>query len=524
MRKYFLLAVIACASTYASAQSAGDQFAVFAREQNTQMVAAYEKRDVTAYLAQLSRLQNSYARLSAKDKAKYKDVMTDAYYNLACTYALTGDKKKALSYLERSRYYNYDLLLTDNDLAALETEPRFASYARTARAHSPNYVAILRSAPAYNMHEHKELPAFTYQPSAHPKLKKLVEKYDLYTKVLGGSDVATMINAMRWVHNTIKHDGSKGNPDTKNALSMLKTCTADGTTLNCRGMAIVLNEVYLAMGIPSRIVTCMPKDPNDNDCHVIVAAWSASLRKWVWMDPTFMAYVTDEKGVPLGIQEVRERLIQGRPLVLNPDANHNQYEMQTKEDYLYGYMAKNLYKLECPASSQYDYETMEKGKERTYIQLLGGTSSWPHGTSARRDGMNTLHTYFTASPRTFWKTPPGQSRTEQDHALAEFINHYNNLDDAAINASFADAADFEAKTGKPLWADGQSAGLMKTYGKIRSFRYMGVDEQGVSLYKVVCERSTHVLGLTLDGEGKFGTHRFHTTSPQIREMLVKNSR
>lgn len=59
-------------------------------------------------------------------------------------------------------------------------------------------------------------------------------------------------------------------------------------------MAQMLNECYLAMGFKSRFITCMPK-VMINDCHVINAVYSNTLDKWLWMDPTFNAYVTDEK-------------------------------------------------------------------------------------------------------------------------------------------------------------------------------------------------------------------------------------
>lgn len=59
-------------------------------------------------------------------------------------------------------------------------------------------------------------------------------------------------------------------------------------------MAQMLNECYLAMGFKSRFITCMPK-VMINDCHVINAVYSNTLNKWLWMDPTFNAYVTDEK-------------------------------------------------------------------------------------------------------------------------------------------------------------------------------------------------------------------------------------
>ena len=49
----------------------------------------------------------------------------------------------------------------------------------------------------------------------------------------------------------------------------------------------------------------------------------------------------NEHGDLLSIQEVRERLTKGLPLVLNADANWNREYLQTKQDYLENYMAKS---------------------------------------------------------------------------------------------------------------------------------------------------------------------------------------
>ncbi|MEO6850106.1 MAG: transglutaminase domain-containing protein, partial [Mucilaginibacter sp.] len=80
--------------------------------------------------------------------------------------------------------------------------------------------------------------------------------------------------------------------------------------------------------------------------------------------------VMDEYGQLLGINEVRQRITDGRPLMLNREANWNRRHYQTKENYLYNYMAKNLYRLQCAVSSEYDAETAVPGKVITYVQLL----------------------------------------------------------------------------------------------------------------------------------------------------------
>jgi hypothetical protein len=201
-----------------------------------------------------------------------------------------------------------------------------------------------------------------------------------------------------------------GNPEVKNAMSMLEACKKGNRGLNCRGLALILNECYLSMGINSRIVTCLPKDSLkiDQDCHVINSVYSKSLKKWLWIDPTFDAYVMNEKGEMLSIEEVRERLINDKTLILNPDANRNNQSAQTKEDYLQNYMAKNLYILECPASSEYNMETKHEGKTYNYIRLipLEYYEQEPHKFEEKNEKSNTTWSYFkTNNPKLFWAKP-----------------------------------------------------------------------------------------------------------------------
>ncbi|MBK8345792.1 MAG: hypothetical protein IPL12_22445 [Bacteroidetes bacterium] len=121
----------------------------------------------------------------------------------------------------------------------------------------------------------------------------------------------------------------------------------------------------------------------------------------------FDAYIMDETGQLLGIEEVRERIINGKMLILNPDANWNNKQTQTKEYYLYNYMAKNLYKLECPVESRYDLETMVIGKEITYIRLLPTAyfKQQPDIEENEWGNSTTAITYNTNNAKLFWAPP-----------------------------------------------------------------------------------------------------------------------
>ena len=142
------------------------------------------------------------------------------------------------------------------------------------------------------------------------------------------------------------------------------------------------------------IASCMPRKMV-NDCHVINVVYSATLDKWVWVDPTFDAYVVDENGVMLSIQEVRERMRDGRPYFLNEDANWNNESPQTQKHYLDTYMAKNLYYLVCSDRSEFDTETWCEGKHPIYYVAL-----IPEGYDCDRE-----YHFMTTNDKWFWASP-----------------------------------------------------------------------------------------------------------------------
>ena len=208
------------------------------------------------------------------------------------------------------------------------------------------------------------------------------------------------------MHEQVPHDGNVENPASRNAHDLLAVCQRDRRGLNCRDLATVLNEVYLAMGYRARFVGCLPKDTTDVDSHVINTAYSVTQQKWLWMDPTNDAYVMNEQGQLLGIEEVRARLLDGRPLLVNPTANWNHQVSKTKEDYLYQYMAKNLYKLQCPVSSQYDLETRANGKVIQYITLLpAAASAQKPAVRTGQEGTTSFTVYNTSDAAAFWQKP-----------------------------------------------------------------------------------------------------------------------
>ena len=116
------------------------------------------------------------------------------------------------------------------------------------------------------------------------------------------------------------------------------------------------------------------------------------------MDPSFNAWISDEQGNLLGIREVRQRLRQGLPLVLNPEASHYDDGVTEKSWYLDYYMTKNLYAIEANVHNVYGAENSDKLKNGTvqFIALIPPTGDIP-------DYARKLIT--TTNDAWFWQAP-----------------------------------------------------------------------------------------------------------------------
>lgn len=361
---------------------------------------SYKSADKTSDYPSLAKFYNKfismYNLVDNKEKPLLKTFMgNNIYYNAACYNSRSKKIKLALEYLKKSIDFGYkdaNHIKTDSDLDNIRQEKGYTELIKRVEEHS--FLNILKRSGGFAKEE-KAIPQFRY---ANPNDTKLVEirKYFNLDSIAGsGDEISKIKKLMYWVHNTIRHDGSSDNPKEKNAIALAKLCQKENRGINCRMMAIMLNECYLAMGWKSRYITCLPQDSTDNDCHVINAVFSNTLNRWIWMDPTFAAYVSDDKGNLLGLLEVRERLIGGLPLVLNSDANWNHKVNETKEMYLDSYMAKNLYQMECPVEFRFGEETAG-GNWSKYIILV------PHGFKTyRARNVN----YITEDGDQFWSHP-----------------------------------------------------------------------------------------------------------------------
>jgi hypothetical protein len=301
---------------------------------------------------------------SKKVDVRDGDNFKKGYWNISPdlkpdVYTTSSKRKEVTFYTDKDsisftinphKKYNFIILLNDKDSAFTQIKYEHEVYI-------PEYLDILKKASKYNFDDKREITKFTYTPEDDPDLMVIRREFKLDSITGKGNEVSQILNLMHWVHNSFPHDGTKDTPDFTSISDLMTTCVQYHKTLNCGILAEVLNECYLSLGFKSRRVICLPKDSTDFDCHSINSVFSRTLNKWIWIDPTNDAYVMNEKGELLSIAEVRERLVNNKPLILSPEANLNHLNSVTKEFYLYNYMAKNLYAIECFVSGGGEHQS-----------------------------------------------------------------------------------------------------------------------------------------------------------------------
>lgn len=341
----------------------------------------------------------TYESLPPEKRLQYKQQKLNGQYLAVCTHAARGDLDIAIdefATLVSSGYANFKQASTDRRLKRLRGNEQFEELLRIVEQRG-DFLAVLKSAGPYKAQKAQKEIRFTY-PRTDPNLERLRTLYALDSIAGNGEEHSRIIKLMRWVHATIPYNGMREDAPTSSALDLLAMARG-GKELNCRDVAIVLKDIYQAVGFPSRYVYCMPKDTLDPDCHVVTIVFSRSQNKWVMMDPANDAYLMDERGRLLGLDEIRERAKAAKPITLNKEANQNGKPVVI-EDYLFNYLVKNLYWFESPLSSAYNYESAAAEKAINFARLYptgyGATGFIRHqyGTS-----------YITRDATVFWKVP-----------------------------------------------------------------------------------------------------------------------
>lgn len=152
----------------------------------------------------------------------------------------------------------------------------------------------------------------------------------------------------RFVSAHIPHANQKTRPAAKDAITLWQYIQTQEPAFNCRYHSFFTMQLLHSVGIEARVLTCMPKDDNDPDCHVVNIVYLPEYQKWAMLDTDQAVYATDTEGTPLAPWEMRACYEQGKSFTL-------WYTYETPDqgmDYYRSYMAKNTYSFASPTSME----------------------------------------------------------------------------------------------------------------------------------------------------------------------------
>ena len=308
-----LLLSLVCFTSLSAQTDAERKFLASADSLNAQFFDAYTGKDYPAAEALCQKIIDLYDAHATQLAEGYAYFKYASYYNMASIQAVQGKKQEATNNLLKALdsgklEVSYNRITNDEDLKDILDAPELQPALKRLKE-TTDYLYILQNAPEYTRTQSVDsLPQIVYAQADEPDLKRVRDYFQLDSVAVPGDELATIKRILTYIHDKIRHDGQNGNPKGgNNSINFAEACKDGSCGLNCRGLATVLNECYLSMGIPSRVITCMPKT-YISDCHVINAVYSSTLGKWLWIDPTNNAWVTDEQGNLLSVQELLEAL------------------------------------------------------------------------------------------------------------------------------------------------------------------------------------------------------------------------
>lgn len=266
-----LFAAFLCCSTIGWAQTQEeskmkDEFYKTLNSLNQEKKQALDKKDYAKVEQCIWNIIDNYKKLPETVQKRIGLNYGYHYYDIACYQSLQKKTEDALKHFDlafQNGYVNYAHIQKDTDLDNIRNEKKFQETLVKIREEG-DYLYILQKAAEYT----STPPHFTYMEPSDSNLIAVKEYFKLDSVAGTGDELSKIKNILTFIHNRIKHDGQHNNPEHLNSIALAEACKDGSRGLNCRGLATVLNECYLAMGFKSRFITCMPKK-YISDCHVI---------------------------------------------------------------------------------------------------------------------------------------------------------------------------------------------------------------------------------------------------------------
>jgi len=198
-------------------------------------------------------------------------------------------------------------------------------------------------------------------------------KYPVIAAAGEGDTQTRAINLLQWVYKNNYHQNRMLEKQECNAINVFaKTFGKDRDNgLNCVCLSTALTDCLQAAGISARTISCRPYNPFDPDMHVISIAYIPERSCWIMLDPTYNAYIMNERNEVLAPWDMRKLLSECAVIKCAPGTachNEDSVAFKTREEDYIRYIAKNSF-FYCD-NSGYSYNLLEED-QRTYLLPKG---------------------------------------------------------------------------------------------------------------------------------------------------------
>ncbi len=246
---------------------------------------------------------------------------------------------------------------------------------------------------------------FFYPDRSDPNLQELRKRYKLDEVAGDGSELQRIVNLMTWAY---QRNGRVGIPaEARSPVRFKEAVRGEKRLIDCYWKNILFGEAGMAMGFHSRLTHLLPHSDEERESHFVTSVYSRSMGKWLMMDPESGIYVTDEQGNPLGICEIRRRLVANHPMkAVQVEKSWLKKTLMQLTEYLEGadyfwFLSDFIFKIRCP---QYSPGIRSVRDRDVYFELLPEGYEENPLIRARliRQGMKICYLYDEA---VFWQSP-----------------------------------------------------------------------------------------------------------------------
>lgn len=139
---------------------------------------------------------------------------------------------------------------------------------------------------------------------------KVINSYKYISEftVLYNNEIEYVHEIIKWFFKYFHHVSKDIYPYYGRCCDIFSEAILKNGAMNCKNMAIVLNAIFLSLGIKSRYIQCLQLERKVDNCHFVVEVYISEIKKWILVDSSYALMFKNVYGDYLSLRELRDIL------------------------------------------------------------------------------------------------------------------------------------------------------------------------------------------------------------------------